>query len=222
MLRRWSMDKNDVINKIGEHWLALIMRGDTAEETLQTCEALIAGGAKLIEVAFTTPDVCTVIEELHKRHGEDIVLTAGTVRTVEQARRAIDAGAQVIVSPNLNDDVVKTAVSNGAVSMPGCVTPTEIDNALRAGADLIKLFPCYPFGPQYIGYINAPIPEARIVPACKITLDNMRDYYDNGAFAGVVGVTTEMKMDAAVKAGKWDQITAAARYWLERVREMKN
>ena len=215
------MDKKAIIETIGREWLATIMRGDTADETLRTCEALIEGGAKLIEVAFTTPNVSKVIGDLHKHYAEEIIISAGTVRTVEQAQAAIDAGAQVIVSPNLYDEVVKTTLKNGAVSMPGCMTPTEIDNALRIGADLIKLFPCYPFGPQYIGYVTAPLPEAKIVPAGKITLDNMRDYYSNGAFAGVVGVTTEMGMLAAVKAQKWGDITAAVKHWLERVREMK-
>ncbi|MHB9037966.1 MAG: bifunctional 4-hydroxy-2-oxoglutarate aldolase/2-dehydro-3-deoxy-phosphogluconate aldolase [Armatimonadota bacterium] len=215
------MDKSKVIKKIGEEWLGIIMRGDTAEETYATCETLIAGGAKLIEVAFTTPNVSEVISKLNKRYGDEIVLSAGTVRTTEQARMACDSGAHVIVSPNLYEEVVKFAVNNGLVSMPGCVTPTEIENALRLGADLIKLFPCYLFGPQYIGYINAPLPEAKIVPAGKITLDNMKEYYDNGAFAAVVGVTTEMKMGAAVKSKKWQDVTAATRHWLERVREMK-
>ncbi|MCL5102879.1 MAG: bifunctional 4-hydroxy-2-oxoglutarate aldolase/2-dehydro-3-deoxy-phosphogluconate aldolase [Armatimonadetes bacterium] len=215
------MDKAKIIKTIGEEWLGIIMRGDTAEETLATCEAIIAGGTKVVEVAFTTPNVCAVIGELRRRHGDDIILSAGTVRTPEQARMAIDSGAQVIVSPNLYEEVVKIAINNGLVSMPGCVTPTEIDNALRLGADLIKLFPCYPFGPQYIGYITAPMPEAKIVPAGKITLDNMKDYYDNGAFAAVVGVTTEMKMLAAVKANNWQEVTAATRHWLDRVKEMK-
>ncbi len=215
------MDKNAIIEIIGAEWLCLITRGDTAEQTQRTCEALIAGGARLIEVAFTTPNVCDVLAKLKSAHGDRIVLSAGTVRTAEQARMAIDSGAQVIVSPNLCEEVVETAVSSGVVSMPGCVTPTEIENALRMGADLIKLFPCYAFGPQYISYINAPLPEAKIVPAGSITLDDMKDYHDNGAFAGVAGVTTEMKMLEAIKAGKWDDVTVDARHWLRRVREMK-
>lgn len=215
------MDKNEAIKRIGEGWLCIIMRGDTAEETIKTCDALIEGGARLIEVAYTTPNVGEVIKHLSGTYGEEIVLSAGTVRTVDQAKAAVDFGANVIVSPNLFKDVVEYALSAGAVSMPGCVTPTEIEDALRMGADLIKLFPCYPFGPEYIKYVNAPLPEARIVPAGKITLDNMSEYYGCGAFAGVVGVTTEMKMLSAVKAGKWSEVSRAAAHWVGRVRELK-
>ena len=214
------MDKNEIIKRMGAEWLCLIMRGDTADETIRTFEALIAGGAKIIEAAFTTPNVCEAIRHLRKNHGDNIILSAGTVRTAEQAQMAVDAGAQVIVSPNLYSDVVETALKNGCVSMPGCVTPSEVDNALRMGADLIKLFPCSPLGPEYLSYLIAPMPEAKIVPAGSITLDNMKDYYARGAFGGVAGVTTEMQLLAAIKAGKWSEVTNAARHWTERVREM--
>ncbi|MBI2842623.1 MAG: bifunctional 4-hydroxy-2-oxoglutarate aldolase/2-dehydro-3-deoxy-phosphogluconate aldolase [Armatimonadetes bacterium] len=215
------MNKSEVIERIHAEWLGMIMRGEAAEQTLATCEAIIAAGAKVVEVAFTTPDVCSALRELRRRYEEDIVLAAGMVRTPEQAQMAIDEGAQVIVSPNLSAPVVETAVRNGVVSMPGCVTPTEIGEALNLGADLIKLFPCYQVGPEYIGYIRAPFPEVRIVPAGKVTLDNMPDYYQNGAFAAVVGVTTEMQMLRAVACGSWNEVTAAARHWIARAKEMK-
>ena len=215
------MDKNKVIEEIGKNWLCMIMRGQTVEETLNTCNALIDGGAKLIEVAFTTPNVSEVISKLKNQHGDNIVISAGTVRTALQAGIAADAGAQVIVAPNFCEAVVKEAVKRGCVSMPGCITPTEIVDALECGADLIKLFPCYPFGPQYIGYINEPIPQAKMVPAGKVTLDNMKEYYDHGAYAGVVGVMTEMKLKVAVQNKNWNEITRASKHWIEMVEDMR-
>lgn len=215
-----ALNKKQTLERIHNEWLCMIMRGDTAEETLATCEALIEGGAKLIEVAFTTPNVVDVIRKLSNTYGDDIVLSVGTVRTVEQARMAIEAGARGIVSPDFYAPVVETAVAAGVVSAPGCATPSEIGGALRLGADIIKLFPCYPVGPDYIRYINGPFPEAKIMPAGKVTLDNMPEYAAAGAFAVVVGVTTEMQMRAAITAGRYDEVTAAARHWLARAHEL--
>jgi len=217
-----GVDKQAVLERIHREWLGIIMRGESAAETLSTCEAIIEGGARLVEVAFTTPDICNVMTELRRRHGDRIVLFAGTVRTAEEAQIAIDSGADAVVSPNLYPPVVEMTLRNGRVSVPGCVTPTEIAEALRIGADIIKLFPCYPAGPDYIRYIRAPIPEARLLPAGAVTYDNMHEYYAAGAFAAVVGVTTEMRLSEAVKNRRWDEIATATRVHLARVAEFRN
>jgi 2-dehydro-3-deoxyphosphogluconate aldolase/(4S)-4-hydroxy-2-oxoglutarate aldolase len=214
------MNKDDILKRIHEDWLVLILRGDTPQQTEDTFEALIEGGATLLEVPFTTPGACDVIARLRAKHGDRIVVSAGTVTTVEQARMAIESGAQGIVSPNLYPRVVEEAVESGVVSAPGCFTPTEIADALRMGADLIKLFPCSMFGPRYIMYMLGPFPGTRIMPAGSIDIDNMQAYYDEGAFAGVAGVTTEMRLLEAVKAGRFQEITERARLWIARVREM--
>ena len=215
------MNKTDVIATIHDQWLSMIMRGDTAQETLAAMEAVIEGGSRVVEVAFTTPDVCRVIGELHRRHGDRIVLAAGTVRTADQARQAFNHGARVIVSPNLYAPVVETALKLGAVSIPGCFTPTEVADALRLGADIIKLFPCEVGGPNLIRYLQGPFPEVRLLPAGAVTLENMQAYYQAGAFAAVAGVTTEMQLLQAVKGGRYDEVTRTTQAWLARVAEMK-
>lgn len=214
------MDKQAALERTHRDWLVLILRGDTAQQTEDTFNALVEGGATLLEVPFTTPGACTVIENLRKRHGDRVVVSAGTVTTVEQARMAIDSGAQGIVSPNLYPPIVELTVSRGVVSVPGCFTPTEIADALRLGADLIKLFPCNMLGPQFVMYMQGPFPGVRIVPAGSIVLENMQSYYDEGAFAGVAGVTTEMKLLDAVKNGRFDEITQRAEHWFSCVRAM--
>jgi len=131
---RQPVDKERLIERIGAEWLIAILRGETAEETEEGCEALIAGGATLIEIPFTTPGASGVIQRLKARHGDRIVVSAGTVLTVEQAEEAVDHGAEAIVSPNLFPPVVEFAARRGIVSMPGCVTPTEVADAVRLGA----------------------------------------------------------------------------------------
>jgi len=216
------MNKQDVLNDINEAWLVLILRGDTARETEDTFHALIEGGARLIEVPFTTPDACGVIERLHRRYADEIIISAGTVKTPEQAKAAIESGAQGIVSPNLYPPVVEAALQAGVISAPGCITPSEIADALRMGADLIKLFPCDTVGPKFLWFMQGPFPSVRIMPAGCITLENMCSYYDAGAFAGVAGVTTEMGLAGAVRERRFSEITDCAKRWVCSVKEMRN
>jgi 2-dehydro-3-deoxyphosphogluconate aldolase / (4S)-4-hydroxy-2-oxoglutarate aldolase len=216
------MDKDAILRRLHEDWLVIILRGDTAQQTEASLDAIIEGSGTLLEVPFTTADACTVIANLRRRHGDRIVVSAGTVTQPEQARRAIDSGAQAIVSPSFYPAVVEVALEHGIIAAPGCFTPSEIAEALRCGADVIKLFPCYPVGPEYIGYIQGPLPGTRIMPAGAITLENMKAYYEAGAFAAVVGVTTEMQLLEAVRHSRYDEITACTRRWIQYVRGLQH
>ncbi len=215
------MNKSEVLERIHRDWLVLILRDDSVRRAIDTFEALIAGGATLVEVPFTTAGACQIIEHLCRRHGERVLVSAGTVTTAEQVRQALASGARVIVSPHLDPAVVEATVKVGAVSAPGCFTPSEIAHALRLGADVIKIFPCNMLGPQFLMYIQGPFPGTRLMPAGSVDLENMRAYYDQGAFAGVVGVTVEMRLAEAVRDGRFDEITACARRWVEAVGRMK-
>lgn len=215
------MSKEKNIERLHEEWLVLILRGDTAQQTEDTFEALIEGGATLLEVPFTTPGACDVIRRIREKHGARVIVSAGTVTTQAQALAAIAAGAQGIVSPNLYAPVVETAVDAGVFSAPGCFTPSEIADAMRMGADVIKLFPCDMVGPRFVYFMQGPFPGVRIMPAGSITLDNMESYHAVGAFAGVAGVTTEMPLATAVRQGNFAEITDCARRWISAVRAMK-
>ena len=174
------MNKAEVLDRIHKDWLVTIFRAESGAEARDAFEAMIAGGATAVEVTLTTPDAYAVIESLRNRHGDRIVACAGTVTTVDQARKAIDAGAQAIVSPNLYPPVVEATLKRDAVAIPGCFTPTEFADATRCGADIIKLFPCDMVGPEYLSYIRGPFPDVRIMPVGRITLENMQSYYDKG------------------------------------------
>lgn len=215
------MDKEAILQRINDEWLVLILRGDTAQQTEDTFEALIDGGATLLEVPFTTPGACDVIRRLRERHGSRIVVSAGTVTTRDQARAAIESGAEGIVSPNFYPPVVEAAVAAGVVSAPGCFTPSEIADAMRMGTDVIKLFPCDMVGPRFVYFMQGPFPGIRMMPAGSITLSNMESYHAVGAFAGVAGVTTEMELDSAVRDRDFAEITGCAHRWVAAVRTMK-
>ncbi len=216
------MSKADILKRLHDEWLVLILRGETAQQAEDTFEALIEGGATLLEVPFTTPGACEVIRHLRERHGARVVVAAGTVTTPEQARAAIASGAEGIVSPNLHAPVVEEAVDVGVISAPGCFTPSEIADALRLGADIIKLFPCDMVGPRFVYFMQGPFPGVRMMPAGSILLQNMESYYEVGAFAGVAGVTTELALAREVTKGDFAAITACARRWVTAVRAMKS
>ncbi|MBN2308716.1 MAG: bifunctional 4-hydroxy-2-oxoglutarate aldolase/2-dehydro-3-deoxy-phosphogluconate aldolase [Candidatus Hydrogenedentes bacterium] len=216
------MSKQTNLARLHEEWLVLILRGDTPQQTEDTFEALVEGGATLLEVPFTTPGACDVIRRLRERHGGRVMVSAGTVTTAEQARAAIDSGAEGIVSPNLHAPVVEAAVEAGVLSAPGCFTPSEIADAMRMGADVIKLFPCDMVGPRFVYFMQGPYPGVRIMPAGSILLENMESYYAVGAFAGVAGVTTELALSEAVQDRDFATITACARRWVSAVRAMKS
>ena len=217
-----EMSKETNLRRINDEWLVLILRGDTARQTEDTFDALIEGGATLVEVPFTTPGACDVIRRLREKHGPRIIVSAGTVTTAEQARAAIASGAEGIVSPNLYAPVVEAAAGAGVLSIPGCFTPSEIADAMRMGADIIKLFPCNMVGPQFVFYMQGPFPGVRIMPAGSIVLENMESYHAVGAFAGVAGVTTEMPLARAVRERDFAEITACARKWVAAVKAMKS
>ncbi len=216
------MNKEVNLKRLHDEWLVMILRGDTAQQTEDTFEALIEGGATLLEVPFTTPDACGVIRHLRERHGDRVVVAAGTVTTAEQARAAIASGAQGIVSPNVYAPVVEAAAEAGVISAPGCLTPSEVADALRMGADIIKLFPCDMVGPRFLYFLQGPFPGVRVMPAGCILLENMAIYNEAGAFAGVVGVTTEMGLAQAVRERDFKAISEGARHWTSAVRAMKS
>ena len=130
-------NKEAILKRMHDNWLVLILRGDTPQQTEDTFDALIEGGATLLEVPFTTPGAANVIRRLRERHGERVVVSAGTVTTREQAREAIANGAQGIVSPNLFAPVVEAAVGADVLSAPGCFMPSEVADAMRMGADIV-------------------------------------------------------------------------------------
>ncbi len=125
------MSKEEMLNRINKDWLVLILRGDTPQQTEDTFDALIEGGATLVEVPFTTPGACGVISNLRKKYGDKIIVSAGTVTTVEQALAAIDSGAQGIVSPNLYPAVVEVAVD-----AKGQVRVVAVDMAMDCGPQI--------------------------------------------------------------------------------------
>ncbi len=145
--------------------------------------ALWSGGVSLVEVTLTSPDALDAIGRLSQLRP----VGAGTVRTIEDAKAAVSAGASFLVSPGLNTDLVAWAAEADVPHLPGVLTPTEIETALSAGAQALKLFPISTVGPGYLDALRGPYPDLATVPTGGVGVDTAREYLDHGAIAVAVG-----------------------------------
>jgi len=194
---------------IGEHRLFGVIRTDSMETALMAARAAHRGGVRLIEITFTVPEAPQVISILREELATSLV-GAGTVLEVGPARDAVRAGAQFIVAPNTNSDVVHVAKDAGVLACPGAATPTEITTALRLGADMVKVYPAgFLGGPAYVRALREVLPEARLVPTGGIDATNAAQYLAAGAFA--VGMGGTMFPREAMAARDMDAIEQAAR-----------
>lgn len=207
------MLKHAIYQGILQRRMVAIIRADSVDAALQLAEACIAGGMTALEVAFTTPDTCQVISTLRARHGEEVLLGAGTVLDPETARQAILAGAQFIISPGVNVETIRLCQRYQVLAMPGAMTPTEILTALDAGADIVKIFPAEVFGPRYIKALRAPLPHAPLMPTGGVTVENLPEWFANGALA--VGIGSSLTGPA--EKGDFQAVTERAREFVGRM-----
>jgi 2-dehydro-3-deoxyphosphogluconate aldolase/(4S)-4-hydroxy-2-oxoglutarate aldolase len=154
-----------------------------------------------------------------KEFGDAVLLGAGTVLDSETARAAILAGAEFVVGPTLNVDVITVCRRYNKIVVPGTLTPTEILTAWEAGADMIKVFPAGAMGPGYLKDIRGPLPQVKLMPTGGISLENAADFIKAGAV--VIGVGGNLVDKKAIKTGRFDLLAERARQFVEVVREAK-
>lgn len=177
-----SNERRAIVEAIARERISAIIR--TTETTLarNAIQAAVDGGFRIVEFTLTTPGALELVAEFRKR--PDIVVGSGTVLTVAQARESASAGAQFIVSPVCDPEVIAEAARLDIACIPAGFTPTELEHAHRLGADFIKLFPAPAGGLEFIHAVRAPLPHLRLFPTAGITVDNFLDYLDAGC-AGV-------------------------------------
>lgn len=188
------------VEDIEKNQLVVVIRTDAPEEAYECARACIEAGVKLVEITFSVPDAHEVIRKVGSEGG--VTVGAGTVLSVSEAERALAAGAAYIVSPHLDEEIVRFTKAAGAVSIPGACTPTEILSARRAGADIIKLFPFVEMGGlKFLKTIRGPLPFIKYMPSGGVTLENFPEYLAarvSGIIVGSAIVRREL-----VKAADW-------------------
>jgi 2-dehydro-3-deoxyphosphogluconate aldolase / (4S)-4-hydroxy-2-oxoglutarate aldolase len=176
--------KIKTLQQLAESKVVAVVRGASAEEATEISEAAISGGFRAIELTYTTPDVAKVFTALS---GKDAILGAGTVLDPETARHAILSGAKFVVSPNFNKEIAVLCNRYSVAYLPGCMTVTEIVTAVESGCDIVKLFPANRFDPSFIGAVNGPLPQVRVMPTGGVNLENVMDWLNAGAVATGIG-----------------------------------
>jgi 2-dehydro-3-deoxyphosphogluconate aldolase/(4S)-4-hydroxy-2-oxoglutarate aldolase len=214
------MEKREVVNRMLSEGLLPVIRVASASEAMDVVSALREGGASLIEITMTVRGAIDVIRELTAKSGDEAIVGAGTVLDPETGRAALIAGAQFIVSPTLNLDLIQLCHRYSAVVVPGTATPTEALTAWNAGADMVKVFPAAQLGgPGYIKALKGPLPQIQFVPTGGVNLQNAGAFIQAGSAA--IGVGGELIDKKAVKEKNFAVITENARAFLKAVREAR-
>ena len=210
----------DQIKRVKESGLVAIVRAPSADEALATVEAIHAAGVSVIEVTMTVPGAIGVLEKLAAKLGSKVLLGAGTVLDPETARACILAGAEFLVSPNLNVKVIELTRRYSKVSIPAGLTPTEVVTAWEAGADFVKIFPCSAMGgADYIKALKAPLPQVEMIPTGGVSIENCGTFFKAGAAAVAVG--GELVDKKAVQEKRWDAVTKTAQAFADAVRKAR-
>ena len=167
-----------------------LVRCKSQKEGQEMADALVAAGVKAIEITLTTPGALKIIKSLVKN--KQLLVGAGTVRTVKDVKKVAEVGAKFIVSPDTNEDVIQATKKLKLASMPGVSTPTEVRIAVDAGADILKLFPASVLGPDHLKSIREPFPNNRWCPTAGITLESIPKWFAAGAdLVGLGGPLTK-------------------------------
>jgi len=211
------MNKVQKLNIIRETGVIAIMRAQSSDQLITAADAIKKGGVSVIEVTMTTPGALGVIAEAKERYGSDVIFGAGSVLDTETGRAAILAGADFVVSPTLNLELIKLCNRYGIPVTPGCYSPTEIITAWEAGADFIKLFPASFGGPDLVKAILAPLPQVQIIPVGGVNLNTAADFIRKGAVA--LGVGSSLVNQKLLDAGDLDELTRRAAAFIEQVKK---
>ena len=186
------------IDKLLSQKMMTLVRANSQNEGQVMADALVAAGVKVIEITLTTPGALKIIERLLKN--KDLLVGAGTVRTVKDVKKVEDIGASFIVSPDTNEEVIVATKKLKLVSMPGVSTATEVAIAEESGADILKLFPAAILGPSHLKMLREPFPNNRWCPTAGITLESIPKWFEAGA--DLVGLGGPLTKDGVSGVGK--------------------
>lgn len=214
------MDKAQTLARIRSGLLIPVVRTSTANEALAMCEVLVAAGITLLEIPLTVLGAVEVIAQLRKRLGDRVVVGAGTVLDAGSAQACFDAGAQFIVSPGFDAETVAFCRSAGVAVFPGALTPTEILTAWKAGADMVKVFPCNSVGgAAYIKFLKTPLPQIELMPTGGVSVENVASFLEAGA--AVLGVGADLVDLKALREGRTSAIAERAARYLDVLKQAR-
>jgi 2-dehydro-3-deoxyphosphogluconate aldolase/(4S)-4-hydroxy-2-oxoglutarate aldolase len=203
------MTRDQALDALLAAKVVAVIRIKDAARLAGTAEALRKGGVTAIEITMTVPGAVDIIREMARSKGSGMLVGAGTVLDAGTAADVIGAGADFVVSPITDPEMIQGCRAAGVLVAPGAFTPTEIVSAWRAGADIVKIFPATSLGPQFLRDVLGPLPQIRLMPTGGVTIENARDFLAAGACC--VGIGTALVDREDVEAGDWAALEARAR-----------
>lgn len=205
-----------VVRAIEESGVVAIIRMQDAAKVPLVVRALIAGGVRALEITMTVPGAIDSIRSVSTTLADDVLIGAGTVCDAATAAAVIEAGAQFIVAPVLEPDTIRACHERDVPIVPGCFTPTEMFNAWRLGADVIKVFPATRLGPSFLRDVRAPLPHLKMIPTGGVTPENAGEWIQAGAVAVAIG--SALVQPDAIAANDFGRVEAAAQLAIQNVR----
>lgn len=213
------MNKKEKLKLLKESGVVAVVRRPPYDKAVRITDALVAGGVKALEITVDSDRAFELISLLNARYGEEVLVGAGTVLDAETAEKAIEAGAQFIFSPILDEETIKTTIRREAISIPGVMTPTEIVKGHRLGADLLKIFPGSSLGVNYIKELSAPLGHIPMMPTGGVTLDNVAQFIRAGAVA--VGLGSSLLNKKALEEERYDDIANRAEQFIQAIHQAR-
>lgn len=217
--RKGDRMDSELIQSLSEKKIVAIIRGLSEQKTDKTVEALAKGGIVFVEVTLNTDGALDMISRLRTRYDGALRIGAGTVLDLDQAREAVTAGAEYIISPNVDEKVINYGSEQGVHVWPGAMTPTEIVRAYNAGASVVKLFPFAFLGIDYLKEIRAPLNHIPMMATGGINLRNIRSVLDAGAFAA--GLGSNLIDQKLIAESRFDELQQLAQAFTDEVRGIR-
>ncbi|WP_460054063.1 bifunctional 4-hydroxy-2-oxoglutarate aldolase/2-dehydro-3-deoxy-phosphogluconate aldolase [Pseudolactococcus yaeyamensis] len=213
------MKRVEILNRLEKTGVVAVIRGNSKEEAVKSAHAVVKGGLTGLELTFTVPQAEEVIRELatYYKNNPEVVVGAGTVLDAVTARLAIMAGAEYVVSPFFDKATAEICNLYQIPYLPGCMTITEIKEAMKSGVDIVKLFPGGAFGPSIVSAFKAPLPQLNLMPTGGVSLDNMASWFE----AGVITVGVGGNLLAPAATGDFDAVTEVAKQYAAKYAEIK-
>ena len=213
------MSREVHLRRILDCGIVAVVRAPDGQQLVEVVRALADGGVTVVEITMTVPDALDVVRATRQALGDRVLLGAGTILDPETARAAFLAGAEYLVSPTVNLDVIRLCRRYDKVVMPGAFTPTEILTAWEAGADIVKVFPADVVGPAFFKAVRGPLPQVRLMPTGGVDLKTAASFLQAGA--ACLGVGGQLVSPQAVAQRKFDSITSLAKQYVSVVQEFR-
>jgi 2-dehydro-3-deoxyphosphogluconate aldolase/(4S)-4-hydroxy-2-oxoglutarate aldolase len=213
------MTQETLLRRVLDAGIIAVVRSPDSQQLVGVARALAEGGVTVLEITMSVPDALQVLRDVRQALGDRVLLGAGTVLDAETARAVLLAGAEYVVAPTVNLDVIRLCRRYGKPVMPGALTPTEILTAWEAGADIVKVFPAEVVGPAYFKALRGPLPQIRLMPTGGVDVTTAAAFLQAGACC--LGIGSQLVEPKAVAEGNFDRIRDLARQYVAIVRQVR-